>query len=162
MCWPDLLLPAEERDNTMGNIRDWIEIAAKFIEALAVVLMLGFIVIGTAKWLFFSGRRIEKAYERYRVHLGRGLLVSLELLVAADIIRTVALDLTPFNIATLAALVLVRTFLGWTLTVEMEGCWPWQKSEEAGPSTKEGMNATLPQGTTALAGAAGDNTERRE
>ena len=139
MCWPDSLLLAEERDNTMGNIRDWIEIAAKFIEALAVVLMLGFIVIGTAKWLFFSGRRIEKAYERYRVHLGKGLLVSLELLVAADIIRTVALDLTPLSIATLAALVLVRTFLGWTLSVEVEGRWPWQKREEGRAETKEAL-----------------------
>jgi uncharacterized membrane protein len=146
----------------MGNIRDWIEIAAKFIEALAVVLMLGFIVIGTAKWLFFSGRRIEKAYERYRVNLGKGLLVGLELLVAADIIRTVVLDLTPLNIATLAALVLVRTFLGWTLTVEVEGHRPSQKMEEPGLGIKEGLGTTLPQGLTALAGAIRDKTERRE
>jgi len=157
-----LLLPAEERDNIMANIRDWIEITAKLIEALAVALMVGFIVVGTAKWLFFSGRRIEKAYERYRAHLGKALLVGLELLVAADIIRTVVLDLTPFNIAILAALVLVRTFLGWTLTVEVEGSWPWQKREEVGPSTNEGMGTTLPQGTTALAGATGAKTERRE
>ena len=162
MCWPDSLLSAEERDNTMGNIRDWIEIAAKFIEALAVALMVGFIVIGTAKWLFLSGRRIEKAYERYRVHVGKALLVGLELLVAADIIRTVALDLTPLSIATLAALVLVRTFLGWTLSVEVEGRWPWQKREEAGPGTKEGMGTTLPQSTTTLADATGAKTERRE
>ena len=162
MCWPDSLLSAEERDNTMGNIRDWIEIAAKFIEALAVVLMVGFIVIGTAKWLFFSSRRIKKAYESYRVHVGKALLVGLELLVAADIIRTVALDLTPLSIATLAALVLVRTFLGWTLSVEVEGRWPWQKREEAGPNTKEGIDTTLPQGITALAGATGAETERRE
>ena len=146
----------------MGNIRDWIEIAAKLIEALAVVLMVGFIVIGTARWLFLSGRRIEKGYERYRVYLGRGLLVGLELLVAADIIRTVVLDLTPLSIATLAALVLVRTFLGWTLSVEVEGRWPWQKREEAGPRTKEGIDTTLPQCTTALAGAKGAKTERRE
>ena len=146
----------------MVSIRDWIEIAAKFIEALAVVLMVGFIVIGTAKWLFFSSRRIGKAYERYRVNLGKGLLVGLELLVAADIIRTVALNLTPLNIATLAALVLVRTFLGWTLSVEVEGRWPWQKREEAGLGTKEGIDTTLPQCTTALAGGEGAKTERRE
>ena len=162
MCWPDSLLPAEERDNTMGNIRDWIEIAAKFIEALAVVMMVGFIVIGTARWLFLSGRRIEKAYEHYRVHLGKALLVGLELLVAADIIRTVALDLTPLNIATLAALVLVRTFLGWTLNVEVEGRWPWGKKDEAAPGTKARMCATLPQGTAARAGGTGAETERRE
>jgi uncharacterized membrane protein len=124
--------------------------------------MVGFIVTGTARWLFLSGRRIEKTYERYRVHLGKALLVGLELLVAADIIRTVALDLTPLSIATLAALVLVRTFLGWTLTVEVEGRWPWQKREEADPGTKERMGTTLPQCTTALAGTTGAKTERRE
>lgn len=146
----------------MVSIRDWIDIASKFIEGLAVALMVGFIVVGTTRWLFFSGRRIEKAYERYRVNLGKGLLVGLELLVAADIIRTVVLDLTPLNIATLAALVLVRTFLGWTLTVEVEGHWPWQKMEEPGLGIKEELGTTLPQGLTALAGAAGAEAERRE
>ena len=90
------------------------------------------------------------------------MLVGLEFLVAADIIRTVALDLTPLSIATLAALVLVRTFLGWTLTVEVEGHWPWQKREETGPVAKEVIGTTLPQGITALAGATGAKTERRE
>jgi len=74
----------------------------------------------------------------------------------------VALDLTPLSIATLAALVLVRTFLGWTLSVEVEGRWPWRKKDEAGPNTKEVMGTTLPQGITALAGATGAETERRE
>ena len=121
----------------MGNVRDWIELAAKFIEGLAVAIMVCFIVVGTAKWLFFSSRRIEKTYERYRAGLGKTLLVGLELLVAADIIRTVALNTTLLNIATLGALVLVRTFLGWTLTVEVEGRWPWKKTTEARPSTTQ-------------------------
>lgn len=77
------LPPSEERANPIANIRDWIEIASKFIEAPAVALMVGFIVVGTVRWLFLSGRRIEKSYERYRVHLGKALLVGLELLVAA-------------------------------------------------------------------------------
>ena len=111
----------------MEHIRVWVEYASTFIEVLAVGIMVGFIVIGTVKWLFISGKRIEDSYERYRVVLGKSLLVGLELLVAADIIRTVALDFTLLNIATLAVLVLVRTFLGWTLTVEVEGRWPWQK-----------------------------------
>ena len=121
----------------MGNVRDWIELAAKFIEGLAVAIMVCFIVVGTAKWLFFSSRRIEKTYERYRLILGKTLLVGLELLVAADIIRTVALNTTLLNIATLGALVLVRTFLGWTLTVEVEGRWPWKKAGE--------IRSTLPE-----------------
>lgn len=110
----------------MPSLRDAIEISASLIEGLAVAVMAGFIAVGTVKWLLHSGRRIEKAYERYRVALGKSLLVGLELLVAADIIRTVALESTLRNILTLAALVAVRTFLGWTLTVEVEGRWPWQ------------------------------------
>jgi len=122
----------------MGETRYWIELAARSVELLAVALMVGFIAVGTARWLFHSGRRIERSYERYRVVLGKSLLVGLELLVAADIIRTVALEASLSNIALLAALVGVRTFLGWTLTVEVEGRWPWQVSHEdrpaAGPS----------------------------
>lgn len=116
----------------MDNLHEWIETSAAAIEVLAVAIMVAFIAAGTAKWLFHSGRKIEQAYERYRVTLGKALLVGLELLVAADIIRTVVLDSTLRNVATLGALVLVRTFLGWTLTVEVEGRWPWQKSEPKG------------------------------
>ena len=116
----------------MPSFREWIEMAAQGIEALAVALMVAFILIGTARWLFHSAQGIAQAYERYRVMLGKSLLVGLELLVAADIIRTVALDLTMSNILTLGALVLVRTFLGWTLTVEVEGRWPWQAEKTKG------------------------------
>ena len=56
----------------------------------------------------------------------RALLLGLELLVAADIIRTVALDPTLPNVMILAVLVVVRTFLSWSLIVEMEGHWPWK------------------------------------
>ena len=115
----------------MAQIHDWIELASQGIEALAVAIMVAFILIGTTRWLFHSLKKIDGTYERYRVILGKTLLVGLELLVAADIIRTVALDLTVLNLELLGILVLVRTFLGWTLTVEVEGHWPWQKVKES-------------------------------
>ena len=121
----------------MLQIRDWIEIASQGIEALAVVIMVSFILIGTSRWLFHSLKNIGGTYERYRVVLGKTLLVGLELLVAADIIRTVALDLTLINIELLGALVVVRTFLGWSIVVELEGRWPWQKAQESGRVTGE-------------------------
>ena len=62
----------------------------------------------------------------HKVRLGRALLLGLELLVAADIIRTVALEPTLPNVMILAVLVVVRTFLSWSLIVEMEGHWPWK------------------------------------
>lgn len=110
----------------LPNFREWIEAAVQGVEALAVALMVVFIVVGTVRWLLQSRRSAREAYEGYRAMLGKSMLVGLELLVAADIIRTVALDTTLLNIATLGALVVVRTFLGWTLTLEVEGHWPWQ------------------------------------
>ena len=111
----------------MEHTRFWIEMSAVGIESLAVAIMVGFIVIVTVRWLIHLGMRSERAYERYRAAVGKSLLVGLELLVAADIIRTVALDTSLMNVGILSALVLIRTFLGWTLTIEIERRWPWQK-----------------------------------
>jgi uncharacterized membrane protein len=114
----------------MVQIREWIEVAAMGIETLAVVIMIGLILFGTGRWVLHARLKMGEGYERYRVVLGKTLLLGLELLVAADIIRTVALDATPMNLLLLGGLVLVRTFLGWSLTVEVEGHWPWQKEKE--------------------------------
>ncbi len=149
-------MPGKRRHETEGqiegngleNLHTWVDLVSRFIEALAVALMLAFIVFGTLRWLFFSRNKFEEAYGAYRADLGKGLLVGLELLVAADIIRTVALDLTLANIETLAALVLVRTFLGWTLNLDIEGRWPWQKTPGGGASTAVGRKeATAPAGS---------------
>lgn len=118
------------------HVHEWIEFAAQGIEALAVGIMVCFILVGTFGWFSHSGRNIEGAYERYRVVLGKALLVGLELLVAADIINTVAFALTLQNLALLAGLVAVRTTLGWTLTVEIEGHWPWQGTNESHTRSK--------------------------
>jgi hypothetical protein len=59
--------------------------------------------------------------------IGRSLLLGLEVLVAADIVKTIALELTLTSLGVLAGLVLVRTFLSWTLVLEIEGRWPWQR-----------------------------------
>ena len=146
----------------MVSIRDWIEIAAKFIEALAVLIIVGGIFHGIGRYFFYYRQQVGNAYKRFKDKIGQSLLLGLEFLVAADIIRTVALSPTLYNIAVLGVLVLIRTFLSWSLVVEIEGRWPWQKREEGGPCTKEEMGTTLPQGITALAGATGAKTERRE
>jgi uncharacterized membrane protein len=114
----------------MLQVRQWAEFAAQGVEVLAVGFVVAFIFAGTVRWAVHSVKKVEGAYERYRSVLGKALLVGLELLVAADIIRTVALDSSPTNLAMLGGLVLVRTFLGWTLTIEVEGRWPWQKRPE--------------------------------
>ena len=70
------------------------------------------------------------SYESYKHQMGRSLLLGLEFLVAGDVVRTVALEPTLNNVAVLGLLVLVRTFLGWSLAVEIEGRWPWQARAE--------------------------------
>lgn len=70
-------------------------------------------------------------YRRFRQDLGRGILLGLELLVAADIIRTVALTPTLEDVLALALIVLIRTFLSFALAVELEGRWPWQRARAA-------------------------------
>ena len=69
------------------------------------------------------------------MYMARGLMMGLDLLIAADIIKTVTLDPTLENVLVLAILVLVRTFLSWSLVVETEGRWPWQPKVANTPGT---------------------------
>ncbi|WP_296490558.1 DUF1622 domain-containing protein [Rhodoferax sp.] len=123
----------------MAMVNEWIEAATQGVELLAVMVMVGFIAVGTVRWLLEMPSGAVRAYERYRLMLARSLLLGLELLVAADIIRTLTIELTLVNLATLGLLVVLRTVLGWTLTVEVEGRWPWQagKSAEVGERSHE-------------------------
>ncbi|MBS9405538.1 DUF1622 domain-containing protein [Halomonas sp. TRM85114] len=73
--------------------------------------------------------KVESIFLQVRQRLGRGILLGLEFLVAADIIHTVAVELTFETVGILAIVVLIRTFLSFTLEVELSGRWPWQKKE---------------------------------
>ena len=73
-------------------------------------------------------RETPTAYSGLRRDLGKAILVGLELLVASDIIRSVAIDPTFATIGVLGLIVLIRTFLSWSLEVEVNGRWPWQSS----------------------------------
>lgn len=88
-------------------------------------------------------RRTGPVYARFRRVLGRGILIGLELLVAADIIRTVAVTPTLESVSVLALIVLIRTFLSWSLEVEISGRWPWQKAR-ADVADSEGDTAVAP------------------
>ena len=71
-----------------------------------------------------------EAYRVFREQLGRSILLGLEFLVAADIIRTVAVTPDARSVAVLAGIVLIRTFLSFSLELEVTGYWPWQKSRQ--------------------------------
>jgi uncharacterized membrane protein len=111
-------------------MRHLIELSAQGIEALAVAIIVVAIAHGTIRYLFHINRQVGGAYEQYKVQLGKALLLGLEFLVAADIVRTVALELTLHNVMILGLLVIVRTFLSWSLVVEVEGRWPWRAQAE--------------------------------
>ena len=114
---------------TLGVIRAVIEWAALAIEILgALIIVAGVIKVaitrGTIRYLFQLDR--PGAFERYKHQMGRSLLLGLEFLVAGDVVRTVALEPNLTNVVVLGLLVLIRTFLSWSLAVEIERRWPWQ------------------------------------
>jgi uncharacterized membrane protein len=102
-----------------------IRIVGSGIEIFGVLI----IVTGIA-WSSFRQLRqpiSEQDSDVYKIRIGRSLLLGLEVLVAADIVKTIAHELTFTSLALLAGLVLVRTFLSWTLVLEIEGRWPWRR-----------------------------------
>jgi uncharacterized membrane protein len=115
-----------------SEVLGWIEIAALAIEVLAVVIIVVAMFYSTGRYFVQAAmrRQIREPYERLKISLGRSLLLGLEILVAADIVRTVALEATLLSVAVLGLLVLIRTFLSWALVVEIEGRWPWQARSE--------------------------------
>ncbi|WP_207453689.1 DUF1622 domain-containing protein [Herbiconiux sp. SYSU D00978] len=119
------------------DFQGWIELAGQVVDAAGVVA----VVVGALLAIGFAvtrlARRESNVYSRFRRFLGRSILLGLELLVAGDIIRTVAVTPTFESVAVLAAIVLIRTFLSWSLELEITGRWPWQKAEGRAPAEEE-------------------------
>jgi uncharacterized membrane protein len=101
------------------------------IDAIGVAVIAG----GALLAVFMTIGRIRRddggAYEFFRQRLGRAILLGLEFLVAADIIRTVAVTPTAESVAVLGGIVLIRTFLSFALQLEVTGAWPWQQRSVA-------------------------------
>ena len=115
-----------------GVIYTVIENAATVLEILAVTIIVLVIIYAVIHFSIISiiTKEQDNPYHELRAVLGRGLLLGLEILIAADIIRTVALDASVESILVLGLLVLVRTFLSWSIVVEIEGRWPWQSDRK--------------------------------
>jgi uncharacterized membrane protein len=114
-----------------GIILKIIETVSTGIEFIGVaVIVLAFlyaIIRGIAHW----GQKKGDAYDRLRVFIGKALQLGLEFLVAADIIRTVLIEPTLQPLLALGLLIVVRTVLSWSITVDIEGCWPWQVAKKS-------------------------------
>ena len=106
-----------------------IELVGQGVDVAGVaVMVLGMIV---ATIYFLNSRRHGHdpvaAYQKYRHGIGRAILLGLEILIVADIIRTIAIEPTFSSLGILAVIVLIRTFLSTALELELEGRWPWQR-----------------------------------
>jgi uncharacterized membrane protein len=110
-------------------MRELVEVAAHAAEIAGVVVILGGMVFAAVRYAVVSGDALER-YKRCRHDLGRAILLGLEILVAADIISTVTLTPTLDSVLVLGIIVLIRTFLSWSLALELDGRWPWQRGAE--------------------------------
>ena len=110
------------------------DVAVRAFEAIGVVILIVGVAIGFGRFLvaLSQGHRV-RAVEALRHDIGRTILLGLEILIIADIILTVTVDQTLESAATLGLIVLVRTFLSFSLDIEMDGVVPWRRRATEGP-----------------------------
>jgi len=113
------------------HYNEWVTRVGEVVDGIGVIIM----VVGTLYGLIWVGPRElrtaenrDVAYRSTRQEIGRSILLGLEILVAGDIIRTVATTPTFASVGVLALIVGIRTFLSWSLELEITGRWPWQAS----------------------------------
>jgi uncharacterized membrane protein len=114
-----------------------IEAAVRVVEVIgAAIMVLGGLaaLVGGIPWAIRPATR-SAAYERMRRNLGRSILLGLEVLIVADIIRTIVVEPTVESVLVLGAIVIIRVLLSFSLEVEMDGVWPWARWRTTGKST---------------------------
>ena len=132
---PDPVLPPSPADSWFDSALHWISLGS---EALGVLV----IVAGVLVAVLFAGLALAHGadrsvvYDEFRGTLARGILLGLEFLVAADIIGTVAVEPNVENLLVLGLIVLIRTFLSFSLELEIDGRWPWQKGRSEARAEK--------------------------
>ncbi len=111
-----------------SQINQTIQVAGQVLDLLGVLLVIGGIALATIRALRHLRKHpaVHNVYRTYRQDLARSVLIGLEFLVAGDIIRSVAGDLTLEGVTVLAIIVAIRLVLGMSLEMEIEGRWPWQ------------------------------------
>jgi uncharacterized membrane protein len=117
-------------EETMEDVARGFELAGVVILVLGSVTALGRFVLAVGHG------RTERAYERLRQGVGRVILLGLEILIIADIVLTITVDATVDSAVTLGLIVLVRTFLSFSLEIELDGVVPWRR----GPARLAGFD----------------------
>ena len=113
----------------MNNFTPIVELVGQMIDVIGVLVVVLGLSLAVVR-LAVTGRKAADPFRQFRQDIGRGILLGLEFLVAADIIRTVAVTPTLAGVLVLGIIVLIRTFLSMALEVELEGRWPWQPRPE--------------------------------
>lgn len=113
----------------MEPSRELLGLAVRALEFAGVAVVMAGVVWAAYVFARDLVGRNERAFRRLRANLGRGILLGLEILVGADLIETVAAPLTPQTVLLLGGVVLIRTFLSFSLETEIEGRWPWKRHE---------------------------------
>lgn len=115
------------------DFKELISIAGYGIETIGVLVIICGSAVSSYRFLSnFSKEPEGVAYDVFRRQLGRSIILGLEFLIAGDIIRTVIVADTLTNVAILGLIILIRTFLSFTLHFEVEGRWPWETAREPG------------------------------
>jgi len=110
-------------------VTDGLRSVAQILEIIgATALIVGFVIATVRCVLQVNQLGATQAIQGYRRAIGRVVLIGLEILVAATIIKTTIFDPTLENMGLLAMMIAIRTALGWAMVLEMNGRWPWQTS----------------------------------
>ena len=115
----------------MNTFQQTMETVGMVVDGAGVAVIVLGILGATARAFLSAPPPGLDRYMAYRQNLGRAILLGLELLVAGDIIKTVAVAPTLQNMAVLGAIVIIRTFLSFSLELEINGRWPWQQKSPA-------------------------------
>lgn len=126
------------------NVAEWLGRAFEFAGLVALVIGAIGAVFAYLRALRISSGSRTLAYRQLRKGLGRAILVGLELFVAGDIIRTVTIQPTFQSVGVLGLIVAVRTFLSWSLEVEVNGQWPWRRAETETTASPQALADTEP------------------
>ena len=120
------------------SFEQWISDVVRVVEAFGAGIM---VVGGLGAFVVFvahSARAETRpgAYDALRRDLGRSILLGLEVLIVADIVRTIVVDPTLESVAVLGIIVVIRILLSFSLEVEMDGVWPWNRWRQRDPSSR--------------------------
>ncbi len=124
-----------------GDVHAYVDQLARLLELAGVAIILGGIVVAAVLFAYsgLTTRDWRPAYDACRSNLGRGILLGLELLVGADIISTITAPLIVQSVGLLGLVVIIRTFLSFSLETEIEGCWPWRRAAKEARSGGAGQ-----------------------